>query len=104
MNYYRVLKDYVGRELNEDESIILFDDGDGKPYIKEWNVDGVAKPTKSAITSHYNANKNTIDKTIEIENLKSKYREKIISEVIETKLANNSEYQAELADIESRYS
>lgn len=29
--------------------IILQDDGEG-PYIKEWNIEGVTKPTKSDIT------------------------------------------------------
>ena len=39
---------YLGRTPNFLEEVKLQDDGDGA-YIKEWNVDGVAKPTDAQL-------------------------------------------------------
>ena len=35
--------------------VILQDDGDGVVYIKEWNIDGLAKPTAEQIASYETA-------------------------------------------------
>ena len=43
----------------DDTKILLQDDGSG-PYIKEWNIDGLAKPSDSQITSYETAG-NTVD-------------------------------------------
>ena len=43
----------------DDAKILLQDDGSG-PYIKEWNVDGLAKPSDSQIASYETAG-NTVD-------------------------------------------
>tara|TARA_A100000172_G_scaffold61930_1_gene41316 strand:+ start:425 stop:751 length:327 start_codon:yes stop_codon:yes gene_type:complete len=40
----------------DDTKILLQDDSDGNgPYIKEWNVDGLAKPSDSQIASYESA-------------------------------------------------
>ena len=45
----------------DDKKILLQDDSDGTgPYIKEWNVDGLAKPSDSQIASYETAG-NTVD-------------------------------------------
>ena len=38
------------------DNVILQDDSDGKgPYIKEWSIDGLTKPTDSQIASYETA-------------------------------------------------
>jgi len=45
----------------DDTKILLQDDSDGNgPYIKEWNVDGLVKPSDSQIASYETAG-NTVD-------------------------------------------
>jgi len=39
---------YLGSKPNFNKEVILQDDGEGA-YIKEWNVDGVAKPTDAQL-------------------------------------------------------
>ena len=39
---------YLDRKPNFDTEVVLQDDGQGA-YIKEWNVDGVAKPTDAQL-------------------------------------------------------
>ena len=50
------VKAYVeaaGKTVDFTKDVILQDDSDGKgPYIKEWNIDGLAKPTDSALAAH----------------------------------------------------
>jgi len=38
-------------EVNFRSDVLLQDDGSG-PYIKEWNIDSVSKPTDEQITSY----------------------------------------------------
>ena len=50
------VKAYVeaaGKTVDFTKDVILQDDSDGKgPYIKEWNIDGLAKPTDSDLAAH----------------------------------------------------
>ena len=50
------VKAYVeaaGKTVDFTKDVILQDDSDGKgPYIKEWNIAGLAKPTDSALAAH----------------------------------------------------
>ena len=39
---------YLDREVDFRKDVIVQDDGQGQ-YIKEWNVDGVAKPTDAQL-------------------------------------------------------
>ena len=45
---------YLGRKPNFDTEVLLQDDAIGgvsNPYIKEWNVDGVAQPTEEQLSA-----------------------------------------------------
>ena len=50
------VKAYVeaaGKTVDFSKDVLLQDDSDGKgPYIKEWNIDGLAKPTDSDLAAH----------------------------------------------------
>ena len=59
----------------DDTKILLQDDGSG-PYIKEWNVDGLAKPSDSQIASYETAG-NTVDSN----NLVRKTRKKAYGDI-----------------------
>ena len=50
------VKAYVeaaGKTVDFTKDVILQDASDGKgPYIKEWNIDGLTKPTDSDLAAH----------------------------------------------------
>ena len=50
------VKAYVeaaGKTVDFTKDVILQDDSDGKgPYIKEWNIAGLAQPTDSDLAAH----------------------------------------------------
>ena len=48
-NINRKIQAYLGRTPDFTSEVKLQDDGDGIVYIKEWNVDGVAKPTDAQL-------------------------------------------------------
>ena len=61
----------------DDTKILLQDDSDGNgPYIKEWNVDGLSKPSDSQIASYETAG-NTVDSN----NLVRKTRKKAYGDI-----------------------
>ena len=39
---------YVGSKINWQKDVLLQDDGNGS-YIKEWNLDNIAKPTDAQL-------------------------------------------------------
>ena len=41
---------YLGRKPNFSSEVILQDDGNGS-YIKEWNINGLAKPTEAQLNA-----------------------------------------------------
>jgi hypothetical protein len=47
-NLSHKIKLYLGREVDFNKDVILFDDGDGVVYIKEWNV-AEAQPTDAQL-------------------------------------------------------
>jgi len=51
---YSKIKQYVGSEVNFETDVILQDDGSG-PYIKEWNIDSVTKPTDEQLATYETA-------------------------------------------------
>lgn len=51
---YSKIRQYVGSEVNFETDVILQDDGSG-PYIKEWNIEGVAKPTDEQLATYETA-------------------------------------------------
>ena len=48
MSLSNKIQAYLDRKPNFNNEVILQDDGQGA-YIKEWNVDGVAKPTDAQL-------------------------------------------------------
>ena len=59
----------------DDTKILLQDDGSG-PYIKEWNIDGLAKPSDSQITSY-----ETAGNTVDANNVVRKTRKKVYGDI-----------------------
>ena len=51
-NLYFKIKAYLNRDFEHIKEVLVQDDmidGVSNPYIKEWNVDGVAKPTDAQL-------------------------------------------------------
>ena len=49
----RAYVEAAGKTVDFSKDVLLQDDSDGKgPYIKEWNIDGLAKPTDSDLAAH----------------------------------------------------
>ena len=59
----------------DDTKILLQDDGSGH-YIKEWNIDGLAKPSDSQITSY-----ETAGNTVDANNVVRKTRKKVYGDI-----------------------
>ena len=59
----------------DDTKILLQDDGSG-PYIKEWNIDGLAKPSDSQIASY-----ETAGNTVDANNIVRKTRKKAYGDI-----------------------
>mgnify|MGYP003681132287 CR=1 FL=1 len=66
------IKIYLDREVDFFKDVILQDDGDG-PYIKEWNVTGLAQPTDEQLNA-LEAQANTLEASNQvIANRKAEY-------------------------------
>ena len=50
-NLSNKIRAYLGRTPDFREEVKLQDDGDGVPYIKEWNAKDKAKPTDSQLNA-----------------------------------------------------
>ena len=49
----RAYVEAAGKTVDFSKDVLLQDDSDGKgPYIKEWNIAGLAKPTDSDLAAH----------------------------------------------------
>lgn len=48
---YNKIKAYLGRSPNFQSEVILYDDGDGVVYIKEWNATDKVKPTDAQLNA-----------------------------------------------------
>ena len=48
------IKLYANQEIDFLKDVLLQDDGQG-PYIKEWNIDSVAKPTDEQLATYESA-------------------------------------------------
>jgi len=50
------IKLYANREVDFTKDVMLQDDSNGSgPYIKEWNIEGVAKPTDEQLATYESA-------------------------------------------------
>tara|TARA_R100000278_G_scaffold58536_1_gene48104 strand:+ start:1188 stop:1511 length:324 start_codon:yes stop_codon:yes gene_type:complete len=50
-NLYNKIKAYLGRSPDFQSEVILYDDGDGVVYIKEWNATDKTKPTDEELNA-----------------------------------------------------
>ena len=50
-NLYNKIIAYLGRTPDFDTEVKLVDDGDGKPYIAEWNATDKTKPTDDELNA-----------------------------------------------------
>ena len=49
----RAYVEAAGKTVDFSKDVLLQDDSDGKgPYIKEWNIAGLAQPTDSDLAAH----------------------------------------------------
>ena len=49
----RAYVEAAGKTVDFSKDVLLQDDSDGNgPYIKEWNIDGLAKPTDADLAVH----------------------------------------------------
>jgi hypothetical protein len=63
---------YLGRKPNFSSEVILQDDGNGS-YIKEWNINGLVKPTEAQLNA-LEAQANTLEASNQvIANRKAEY-------------------------------
>ena len=92
---------YLDRQPDFLKEVILFDDGQGA-YIKEWNVDGVAKPTDEqldALSSQATTLKNN---AIAVANRQKEYGS--IAEQLEYITENGLDaWQTKVQEIKTKY-
>lgn len=72
-SYISKIKAYIGGDVDEDifiSDVIVFDDGDGQPYIQEWNNQSKPKPTDAQLDA-LDATASTIDATKALAKLRS---------------------------------
>ena len=50
-NLYNKIKAYLGRSPDFQSEVVLYDDGDGVVYIKEWNATDKTKPTDEQLNA-----------------------------------------------------
>tara|TARA_R100000234_G_scaffold113339_1_gene87674 strand:- start:286 stop:609 length:324 start_codon:yes stop_codon:yes gene_type:complete len=50
-NLYNKIKAYLGRSPDFQSEVVLYDDGDGVVYIKEWNATDKTKPTDEELNA-----------------------------------------------------
>ena len=49
----RAYVEAAGKTVEFNKDVLLQDDSDGKgPYIKEWNIDGLAQPSDADLAGH----------------------------------------------------
>ena len=101
INLAKKIEVYLDRKPDFLKEVILFDDGQGA-YIKEWNVDGVAKPTDEqldALSSQATTLKNN---AIAVANRQKEYGS--IAEQLEYITENGLDaWQTKVQEIKTKY-
>ena len=96
---------YLGRKPNFNFEVILQDDyidGVSNPYIKEWNVDGVAKPTDSQLDALSSQATTLENNAIAVANRQKEYGTP--QEMIEFITENGLEaWQSKVQEIKTKY-
>ena len=105
INLANKIKIYLDKTPDFSSEVILQDDfvdGISDPYIKEWNVDGVAKPTDEQLDA-LSSQAETLEKnTIAVANRQKEYGS--TSEQIEYITENGLEaWQSKVQEIKTKY-
>ena len=105
INLTNKIKVYLGRKPDFLNEVILQDDmidGVSNPYIKEWNVDGVAKPTDAQLDA-LSSQAETLEKNnLAVANRQKEYGS--TAEQIEYITENGLEaWQSKVQEIKTKY-
>ena len=93
---------YLGRTPDFIEEVKLQDDGDGVVYIKEWNVDGVAKPTDAQLDALSSQATTLENNAIAVTNRQKEYGS--IAEQLEYITENGLDaWQTKVQEIKTKY-
>ena len=92
---------YLDRKPDFDTEVVLQDDGQGA-YIKEWNVDGVAKPTDAQLDELSSQAETLENNAIAVANRQKEYGS--TAEQIEYITENGLEaWQSKVQEIKTKY-
>ena len=101
INLANKIEVYLNRKPDFLKEVILFDDGQGA-YIKEWNVDGVAKPTDEQLDALSSQAETLENNAIAVANRQKEYGS--IAEQIEYITENGLEaWQSKVQEIKTKY-
>jgi len=105
INLTNKIKVYLGRKPDFLNEVILQDDmidGVSNPYIKEWNVDGVAKPTDAQLDALSSQAETLENNAIAVANRQKEYGTP--QEMIEYITENGLEaWQSKVQEIKTKY-
>ena len=104
-NLSNKIKAYLGRTPDFFKEVILQDDmvdGVSNPYIKEWNVDGVAKPTDAQLDALSSQATTLENNAIAVANRQKEYGS--IAEQLEYITENGLDaWQTKVQEIKTKY-
>ena len=101
INLNKKIQAYLDRKPNFDTEVILQDDGQGA-YIKEWNVEGVAKPTDAQLDALSSQATTLENSAIAVANRQKEYGS--IAEQIEYITENGLDaWQTKVQEIKTKY-
>ena len=96
---------YLGRKPDFNSEVILQDDmidGVSNPYIKEWNVDGVAKPTDAQLDALSSQATTLENNAIAVSNRQKEYGS--LAEQLEYITENGLDaWQTKVQEIKTKY-
>jgi len=105
INLNKKIEAYLGRTPDFLEEVILQDDyidGVSNPYIKEWNVDGVAKPTDAQLDALSSQATTLENNAIAVANRQKEYGS--IAEQLEYITENGLDaWQTKVQEIKTKY-
>jgi len=100
-NLDKKIQAYLDRKPNFDTEVVLQDDGQGA-YIKEWNVDGVAKPTDAQLDALSSQATTLENNAIAVANRQKEYGS--IAEQLEYITENGLDaWQTKVQEIKTKY-
>ena len=101
INLDKKIQAYLDRKPNFNTEVVLQDDGQGA-YIKEWNVDGVAKPTDEQLDTLSSQAETLKNNAIAVANRQKEYGS--IAEQLEYITENGLEaWQSKVQEIKTKY-